>query len=307
MKNVGMKPDTLRSATAAARFYAPAHCLARIAERDTEKGDPQASARIAGILAAKRTDELLPLCHPLPIHAAEVHFEIADDHVAIRAEVHTIGPTGVEMEALTAASMAALTLYDMLKPYAEPDELAIGDTQLLDKTGGKSDHSRRLAEPLGAAVYMVSNPAADGAKSDAAGRNTADALVSAGFAPLDYQVLREEPEALAQTLDDAVAAHTPLVITVGGTGIGPRDQVVETIEPRLTTPMPGLMETARAFGQKRSPYAVMSRGVAGFIGHTLVVTFPGSRRGADETMAALLPSLIHILEIHARFTADKPA
>ena len=102
----------------------PAHCLERIANRDTEKGDPQASARIAGILAAKRTDELLPLCHPLPIHAAEVHFDVRADRVVIEAEVHTIGPTGVEMEALTAASIAALTLYDMLKPYAEPDELS---------------------------------------------------------------------------------------------------------------------------------------------------------------------------------------
>ena len=305
MKNVGMKPDTLRSATAGAKFYAPAHCLARIAARDTEKGDPQASARIAGILAAKRTDELLPLCHPLPIHAAEVRFTIHADHVAIAADVHTIGPTGVEMEALTAASMAALTLYDMLKPYAEPDELAIGDTHLIDKTGGKSEHVRQLDAPVKAAVFVVSNPIVDGNKPDTAGQQVKADLEAAGFTPIDYQLLAEAPEQLRAAIDQALADACGLIVTVGGTGIGPKDKVVETVEPLLTTPMPGLMETARAFGQRRSPQAVMSRGVAGFIGDTLALTFPGSRAGAEETMTALLPSLVHILKIQARFASGQ--
>ena len=301
MKDVGMKPETLRSATATASFHAPGHCLRRIAERDTEKGDPQASARIAGILAAKRTDELLPLCHPLPIHAAEVHFTIEDARVVIEAEVHTIGPTGVEMEALTAASMAALTLYDMLKPYAEPEELAIGETRLVDKTGGKSDFKRTLKQPLSAQVLMVSNPVADGNKPDTAGRGVFEGLETAGFAPLGYEILPDDADRVHAAVQTAIDAGTQLVVTVGGTGIGPKDRVVETVEPMLTTPMPGLMEAARAFGQRRTPYAVLSRGVSGFAGNSLVVTFPGSRSGAAETLAALLPSLVHVLEIHQRF------
>ena len=301
MKDVGMKPETLRSATATASFYAPGHCLQRIADRDTEKGDPQASARIAGILAAKRTDELLPLCHPLPIHAAEVHFSVEKDRVVVEAEVHTIGPTGVEMEALTAASMAALTLYDMLKPYAEPEDLAIGETRLLDKTGGKSHFKRTLKRPLTASVLMVSNPVADGNKPDTAGRQVAEGLEKAGFTPVDYQILPDSESRVREAMQTALAAGTNLIITVGGTGIGPKDRVVETIEPMLTTPMPGLMETARAFGQRRTPYAVLSRGVAGFAHNSLVLTFPGSRSGSEETLAALLPSIVHILEVHERF------
>lgn len=301
MKDVGMKPETLRSATATASFYAPGHCLQRIADRVTEKGDPQASARIAGILAAKRTDELLPLCHPLPIHAAEVHFTVESERVLIEAEVHTIGPTGVEMEALTAASMAALTLYDMLKPYAEPEELAITDTRLLDKTGGKSQYKRTLKKALSASVLMVSDPVADGNKADTAGREIADGLARAGFEPLDYSILPDDAARVRDTVQAAVDAGTHLIVTVGGTGIGPKDCVVETVEPMLTTPMPGLMETARAFGQRRTPYAVLSRGVSGFVNNSLVLTFPGSRSGAEETLAALLPSLVHVLEIHERF------
>jgi len=303
MKDVGMKPDSLRSATATATFHAPADCIERIRNRDTEKGDPQSTARIAGILAAKRTDELLPLCHPLPIHAAEVHFAFEDKRVVIEAEVHTIGPTGVEMEALTAASMAALTLYDMLKPYAEPEELAIGETHLLDKTGGKSHFKRTLKQALAASVLMVSNPVADGNKPDTAGQTVRDGLVKAGFEPLDYQILPDDERRVRDAINAGVAAGTKLIITVGGTGIGPKDRVVETVEPMLTTPMPGLMEAARAFGQQRTPYAVISRGVSGFVGNTLVLTFPGSTSGATETLAALLPSLVHVLEIHERFAA----
>lgn len=299
-----MKPDSLRSAVAAARFYAPPHCLRRVAARDTEKGDPQASARIAGILAAKRTDELLPLCHPLPIHAAEVHFAVEPDHVAIEAEVHTIGPTGVEMEALTAASMAALTLYDMLKPYAEPEALRIDDIHLVEKQGGKSHYTRRLKSALPATVLMVSTPVADGNKRDTAGRAVVDGLIEAGFDPIDYRVLPDDPDPVGAAVDQAVAGAVSLIVTVGGTGIGPKDKVVETVEPRLTTPMPGLMEAARAFGQRRTPHAALSRGVSGFIGNSLTLTFPGSSAGAEETLAALLPSMIHVLEIHRRFSAD---
>lgn len=301
MKDVGMKPESLRSATATTSFIAPGHCLKRIADRDTEKGDPQASARIAGILAAKRTDELLPLCHPLPIHAAEVHFTVEDERVVVEAEVHTIGPTGVEMEALTAANMAALTLYDMLKPYAEPEELAIGETRLLDKTGGKSHYKRTLKKPLSATVLMVSNPVADGNKPDTAGRQVVAGLEKAGFTPIDYQILPDSEARVRESVQGAMATGSHLIVTVGGTGIGPKDRVVETVEPMLTTPMPGLMEAARAFGQRRTPYAVLSRGVAGFAHNSLVLTFPGSRSGSQETLVALLPSLIHVLEIHQRF------
>ncbi len=299
-----MKSETLRSATATASFHAPADCIARIRDRDTEKGDPQATARIAGILAAKRTDELLPLCHPLPIHAAEVLFAFEADRVVITAEAHTIGPTGVEMEALTAASMAALTLYDMLKPYAEPQDLPIGDTRLVEKTGGKSHYRRTLKQPASAAVFVVADTVAEGRKLDTAGRGVVDGLAGAGFEPVQYDIMPSEPTRLADALNAALARGTRLIVTVGGTGIGPRDHTVDTIAPLITTELPGVMETARAFGQRRTPYAAMARGIAGFCGDSLIVTFPGSRRGADETLTALLPSLVHILETRARHRSE---
>jgi cyclic pyranopterin monophosphate synthase len=296
MKDVSQKPDSLRVARATATLHAPAHCIELLRSGDTEKGDPLKTARVAGILAAKRTDELIPLCHPLPIHRAEVTYELADTSVRVTAEVQTIGPTGVEMEALTAASLAALTLYDMLKPYAEPDELHIEDCRLERKTGGKSHYRRTLSTPRSAAVVVLSDTVASGAKPDTAGVWLRDALIAANFGPVEYAVITDDAAVLGDLLGSLIDADTAMIITVGGTGLGPRDITVDTVKPMLDVEIPGIMEAARAFGQQRMPFAMLSRGVAGYVRDSLLVTFPGSRGGASESLAATLPGLIHLLE-----------
>jgi molybdenum cofactor biosynthesis protein MoaC len=296
MKDVSQKPDSLRVARATATLHAPAHCIELLRSGDTEKGDPLKTARVAGILAAKRTDELIPLCHPLPIHRAEVTYELADTSVRVMAEVQTIGPTGVEMEALTAASLAALTLYDMLKPYAEPDELHIEDCRLERKTGGKSHYKRTLSTPRSAAVVVLSDTVASGAKTDTAGAWVREALIAANFGPVEYAVIADDAAVLGDLLGSLIDAHTAMIITVGGTGLGPRDVTVDTVKPMLDVEIPGIMEAARAFGQQRMPYAMLSRGVAGYVRDSLLVTFPGSRGGASESLSATLPGLIHLLE-----------
>lgn len=296
MKDVSQKPDSLRVARATATLHAPAHCIELLRSGDTEKGDPLKTARVAGILAAKRTDELIPLCHPLPIHRAEVTYELADTSVRVMAEVQTIGPTGVEMEALTAASLAALTLYDMLKPYAEPDELHIEDCRLERKTGGKSHYRRTLSIPRSAAVVVLSDTVASGAKPDTAGVWLRDALIAANFGPVEYAVITDDAAVLGDLLGSLIDADTAMIVTVGGTGLGPRDITVDTVKPMLDVEIPGIMEAARAFGQQRMPFAMLSRGVAGYVRDSLLVTFPGSRGGASESLAATLPGLIHLLE-----------
>ena len=296
MKDVSQKPDSLRVARATATLHAPADCIDLLRSGETEKGDALKTARVAGILAAKRTDELIPLCHPLPIHRAEVTYELAEASVRVIAEVQTIGPTGVEMEALTAASIAALTLYDMLKPYAEPEELHIEACHLERKTGGKSQHRRRLSQPRQAAVIVLSDTVAAGQARDTAGAFVRDALGEAGFTPVAYRVIADDAQVLQGALRGYISEGTPLVITVGGTGLGPRDVTVDTVRPLIDTEIPGIMEAARAFGQRRMPFAMLSRGVAGYAGTTLLITFPGSRGGASESLAATLPGIVHLLD-----------
>lgn len=296
MKNVGMKPESYRIATATAELVAPSHCLQRLADGNTEKGDALKTARIAGILAAKRTDELIPLCHPLPIYRADVDFELLADRVLIKASVETIAPTGVEMEALTAASIAALTIYDMLKPHCEPHELIIQQCKLDVKKGGKSHYKRHLRQAVSAAVLVLSDTVAAGRKPDTAGRSVVDTLTEAGFDPIHYQILADEADQLKSLVLELTKSYA-CIITVGGTGLGQRDITVDTLQPLLERELYGLMEAARAFGQRRTPYAALSRGVAGFIDRTLIITLPGSRGGATESMAAILPALVHIFDV----------
>jgi cyclic pyranopterin monophosphate synthase len=140
MVDVGGKPVTERRARARATVRMSAETAAAVARGDAPKGDVIGTARIAGIQAAKRTAELIPLCHPLPLSFVDVRIEVRDDAVEIEAEARTSGQTGVEMEAMTAASVAALTIYDMVKGIERGVE--IGEVVLLEKSGGRHDWRR---------------------------------------------------------------------------------------------------------------------------------------------------------------------
>lgn len=297
MKDIALKPTTLRMARAEARLLVPLKALALVRAKAVDKGDVQETARLAGIMAVKKTPELLPHCHPLPILDADVACDVGDDGLRIEARVRSVAATGVEMEALTAAAAAALCAYDMLKPHCAQEKMRIEGVRLLEKTGGQSQFHERLARPVSAAVLVLSDTVARGAKPDTAGRAIERALVAAGFAAVGYEVLPDEPERLATRLRALLATGVGMIATVGGTGLGPRDRTVEVARGLLTTEVPGLMEAARAFGQARTPFAMLSRGVAGFAGSTLVVTFPGSRKGAEETWAALREGVIHLLDV----------
>ena len=137
MVDVGGKAATERRAVAEAVVRMSPDTAAAVARGDAPKGDVVSTARIAGIQGAKRTAELIPLCHPLPLSFVDVAIEIGDDHVRVSAEARTTAQTGVEMEALTAASVAALTVYDMVKGIERG--VVVESVRLLEKTGGKED------------------------------------------------------------------------------------------------------------------------------------------------------------------------
>jgi len=136
MVDVGGKPETARSATASGRIRMSAAALQAVREGSGPKGDVLAAARIAGIMAAKRTGELIPLCHPLALDAVSVDFDFEDNGVRVTARASLTGRTGVEMEAMSAACVALLTIYDMAK--ALDKGMVIDGVRLLEKTGGKS-------------------------------------------------------------------------------------------------------------------------------------------------------------------------
>ena len=147
MVDVGAKPETAREAVAEADVRMSAAARRAIRTRAVAKGDPLQTARIAGIQAAKRTSDLIPLCHPLPLTRVDVDLVPRRDGYRVRARVATVARTGVEMEALVAVSIAALALYDMLK--AIDRAMVIGPVQLVEKRGGRSGHFRRARTTRG--------------------------------------------------------------------------------------------------------------------------------------------------------------
>lgn len=292
MRDVGDKFETLReaAATSVVRCGEPAEVL--LARARADKGDALEVARVAGIMAAKNTAQIIPFCHPLAVAHAAVSYDVDDHEIVVTASCRCIGPTGVEIEALTAASVAALTIYDMLKPHT--DELAIVETKLASKTGGKSDYRRAMDPPVRAVVLVADPLVGDGAREDAAGAVVAARLdAHPGIRFEHHEVIGADSDALVVAIERHVADGVELIVVVGGTGLGDRDIAVDTIAGLIDTEVPGMAEAARSYGQRRTPLAMLSRGVAGLIGATLVLTMPGSRRGAAETCDALLPSLPH--------------
>jgi len=296
MRDISRKFKSLRTAKAAAVLLVKPSTLDLIREHKVPKGDPLEVARVAAVQAAKETSRIIPYCHPLPLDFVGVDFTLGEDRIEIKTEVKAIYKTGVEMEALTAASVAALTLYDMLKML--DDSLEITTVRLLAKRGGKSDYTESLAWSPTAAVLVTSDSASQGKREDQSGKIICRRLEEAGFEVADYRVIADDAEQIKQNLlHYADSLQLDLVITTGGTGLGPRDLTPEATLETVERLVPGIGEAARSFGQERTPFSMLSRSVAGVRGKTLIVNLPGSTKAVCDFLDALLPGLPHALRM----------
>jgi cyclic pyranopterin phosphate synthase len=296
MINITHKVNTLRQAIATAIVkVSKQETIDAIRQRKVPKGDVFEFSRAAGLLAIKKTSDVIPDCHPLPVEFAGITHVIDGLTIIVTVEVHTIYKTGVEVEAMHGASVTALTMYDMLKPIDK--EIEISTIKLVNKKGGKTDFKDSLTESLRCAVIVCSDSIAAGDKEDRAGKVILEKLKQYNLTTGIYKVIPDEVDTIQSTVKQLVNEQYNLVLFTGGTGLSPRDVTPEAITPLLDRTIPGIMEAARQYGQQRTPYAMLSRGVAGFIQNTLVLTLPGSTKGTEETMDALFPYIIHIFRV----------
>ncbi len=296
MIDITHKPTTLREAIAEATVHVSLpETIAAVKECRVPKGDVLEAARIAGLFGVKRTADMIPDCHPLPVEHTEVSSEVQDMAIVVTVKVRTIYRTGVEVEAMHGASVAALTMYDMLKPIDKG--ITIERIRLVEKKGGKSDWKDAFEKAPRAAVLVISDSVSAGKKEDKAGAAIAERLKKIGVDVAAQGLVPDESARIAEQVKAWAAQGLDLILTTGGTGLSPRDRTPEAIAPLLDREVSGIMEAARNYGQERVPYAMMSRGIAGMVGRTLVITLPGSTRGAQETMDALFPFVLHVVKV----------
>ncbi|MCU0374167.1 MAG: bifunctional molybdenum cofactor biosynthesis protein MoaC/MoaB [Chitinophagaceae bacterium] len=296
MVNISHKSTSLRQAIAIGKVSVSRHeTIAAITNRQVPKGDVFEFSRAAGLLAIKRTWETVPDCHPLPIEYAAITYNISELDIEIKVEVHTVYKTGVEVEAMHGVMATALTLYYMLKPI-DP-AIVIGGIQLLQKKGGKSDIKYAYPDTVKSAVVTCSDTVSKGLQPDKSGDTIEKHLEKHGL-KANYRIaIADKYELIQQKAKELIAEGYDLLLFTGGTGLSPRDVTPDAIKPLLEREVPGVAEAARNYGQQRTPYAMLSRAIAGFAGNTLIITLPGSPRGAEETMLAIFPYILHVFRV----------
>jgi cyclic pyranopterin phosphate synthase len=289
MVDVSGKPGTLRTASASGSILMQPETIELLLRDALPKGNVLTTAKLAGILAAKNTAHLIPLCHQLNLSWVDIVFDVRQERIAIVATVKTKESTGVEMEALTAVSVAALTIYDMCK--AVDKSMEIVSVKLEKKTGGKS-HEQDSYRPA-TSILVLSDSVASGHAVDRSGKLLREGFEAAGCPVGAVRVIADNQEEIIAIVNEWVSSGVELIVTTGGTGLGPRDVTVDALLPLFSRRLQGIEQALFNWGQGKIKTAMLSRLAAGMVKSTMVICLPGSTGAVTDALEVLVPAVFH--------------
>ncbi len=289
MVDVTDKTATERMAKAEGKIHLQQATIALIQDNSIIKGNVLTTAKIAGIQSAKKTAEIIPMCHQLNLSFVDMEFELGRELVIIRSIVKTREATGVEMEALTAVSTAALTMYDMCK--AVDKTMTIGAIKLVEKIGGKSDHAVEYRPSVG--IITMSDSISADKSEDKSGPILVKGFAGSGCKADHQKVLPDGSEELIPTIESWIKDGVELIITTGGTGLGPRDLTLQLVENKFDSKLPGIEQALHAYGRGKVKTAMLSRLTAGAINGAIVICLPGSTGAVKDALKVLIPTIFH--------------
>lgn len=296
MFDIGTKPDTSRTARAKAVLNIDAKTAILIRQGKSPKGNIVEAAKIAATTGAKKTPDLIPYCHPIPIDYIKVQVSVKVQAIEVEVQVKSIWKTGMEMEALSGACIGALTIYDMLKPI--DDSLFISSVKLVEKSGGIGQFKIKNGNKIRAGVIVVSDSAAAGKRTDKSGKFIVKSLKDRSIEVVKYQVVPDDSSFIEELLIKySDVLNLNLILTTGGTGLGPRDITPESTRKVIEREIAGIGEGSRAYGQRRTPLSMLSRGIAGVRGKSLIINMPGSLNAVSESLEFLFPGLEHAFQM----------
>lgn len=315
MIDVSQKEVTLRLAIASGRIYIKPQVIERIRNLQMPKGDVLALAEIAGIMAAKNTSQILPLCHPLQIDSAKIICTLFQEYIEVTSEIRCQGKTGVEMEALCSVNAALLCIYDLTK-IVEP-EMTISHVHLVRKEGGKSgiwepshknietEFNQKTTEEkikinlqnIKGAVVTVSDRCSQGLATDSSGPAINEWLQTRGDVVQNYKIIPDEKLEIQNHVKTLVNEEYRLIIITGGTGLSPRDVTPESILEIADKEIVGFGELLRSKGAEYTPMSYLSRSTAVIIKTSVIVCLPGSKKAVLEGLEILEKLLPHALHI----------
>lgn len=290
MVDVTDKLTSSRKAVAESVITLNTSTIQQIQDNQIPKGNVLTAAKIAGIQAAKMTSQIIPLCHPIAITFADIQFAIKEDNIQITSTVKANDSTGIEMEALTAASAAALTIYDMCK--AVDKNMFIGPTRLISKTGGKSSDHHESYRPV-TAILVLSDSVSKGKSEDVSGEILKKGFSDAGCSIKHFKIIPDNKKDIEFCIQSWVMEGVDLILTTGGTGLGSRDNTVQVVSPLLQKRLHGVEEALHRYGSTKNKRAMLSRLIAGSVSKSIIVCLPGSPGAVRDAVKVLIPTIFH--------------